>query len=698
MEELKYKVAVETDRIEPDDLIDSETIQVLVELNGRIEDYKRQLKELEEVQKTNKGLTFEQRQAQEEIKLALKEAQNEYRQINKSIQTNDAALKANTNTYKGLVDENKALMEAMRNLPLDDTTGELQRLQTQYNKNNQELKKFDTALGNHQRNVGNYKDGLNDLGGTLSGLPGSIGKVGAGMKSLDVIMKASVWGLVISAVAALINQLSKLQPVVDFVTKQFQVLSSIVKFFVDNTASALGLIEKNNISLAETVRVTKALADAEIQLREAKRLRIVESANEQLIISELRLAAADMTKSEQERLDILRQIEEIEGESLQKKLRIAAIEFGQAKTRVLLSESTEEELENLAKLEAELKLLQVESNNFLRENTTKRTELQNRVENEEKLRSEKAAEERKKRLEEERIAIESLAEARQAVDQKMFDELGKSNEEYLDLGIELTPTLDTTDVSKGSLLVAELFNNTLKQQTIARLEEEGRFAESMEEQKQWRIQELTQMFIANGLDANQAALDAQFQANLEYQDKIKQAEQDTADFKKGLTDQDIANAQFAANAVLSIGKNIFGESKALAVAQAVIDSLGAAVSVMRDTKGPVWKRLASAAVILSAGYANVKKILSTKPGSANTSGASATASSAMSSMAVTPAGTLVNQGLAGGMFAQQVAGEFTPATSRERNITIDANVDRRGLAIAVREGERSIRTQQFDYK
>jgi hypothetical protein len=50
------------------------------------------------------------------------------------------------------------------------------------------------------------------------------------------------------------------------------------------------------------------------------------------------------------------------------------------------------------------------------------------------------------------------------------------------------------------------------------------------------------------------------------------------------------------------------------------------------------------------------------------------------------------------MFAQQVAGEFTPATSRERNITIDANVDRRGLAIAVREGERSIRTQQFDYK
>jgi hypothetical protein len=220
----------------------------------------------------------------------------------------------------------------------------------------------------------------------------------------------------------------------------------------------------------------------------------------------------------------------------------------------------------------------------------------------------------------------------------------------------------------------------------------------MELQKQFRIQELTQMFMQNNVSEYQASLDAKLQADLEYEEELRQSNERTEQFKRDQTTKTLDLIQFAATAAISIGKNIFGESKGLAVAQAVIDSLGAAISVMRDTRGPVWKRLASAAVILSAGYANVKKILSTKPGSANTSGASATASSAMSSMAVTPAGTLVNQGLAGGMFAQQVAGEFAPTTSRERNITIDANVDRRGLAIAVREGERSIRTQQFDYK
>ena len=74
------------------------------------------------------------------------------------------------------------------------------------------------------------------------------------------------------------------------------------------------------------------------------------------------------------------------------------------------------------------------------------------------------------------------------------------------------------------------------------------------------------------------------------------------------------------------------------------------------------------------------------------------ASAAMSTMAVTPAGTLVNQGMGGGNIARQVAEDFAPIGSRDRGVVVQANVDRRGLAIAVREGERSIRTQQFDFR
>jgi hypothetical protein len=39
-----------------------------------------------------------------------------------------------------------------------------------------------------------------------------------------------------------------------------------------------------------------------------------------------------------------------------------------------------------------------------------------------------------------------------------------------------------------------------------------------------------------------------------------------------------------------------------------------------------------------------------------------------------------------------------PMMNNSDRISVTANVDRRGLAIAVREGERSIRTQQFDFR
>jgi hypothetical protein len=279
----------------------------------------------------------------------------------------------------------------------------------------------------------------------------------------------------------------------------------------------------------------------------------------------------------------------------------------------------------------------------------------------------------------------------------MLSSLDEANQDMLDLAIDIIPEIDTTDVAKGSILVADLLNNTLKEQTIARLEEEGRFAESMELQKQFRIQELTQMFINDNVSADQAALDAKLQANLEYQDKIKKAEQQTADFKKGLTDQDIENVQFAANAALSIGKSVFGETKALAVAQAVIDSLGAAVSVMRDTKGPLWVRLTNAAVILAAGYANVKKIIATKPGSSSAGGTSA--SSAISSTVSQATNLSMPERFSGqSPFATGMASSIGDPFANRNDIRIQANVDRRGLAIAVREGERDIRTQQFEYR
>jgi hypothetical protein len=123
---------------------------------------------------------------------------------------------------------------------------------------------------------------------------------------------------------------------------------------------------------------------------------------------------------------------------------------------------------------------------------------------------------------------------------------------------------------------------------------------------------------------------------------------------------------------------------------------------MRDTKGPLWVRLTNAAVILSAGYANVKKILSTKPGSGaagGTSAASAVQPPSPFALGFQNEGMVMPQRF--GMQSPFATGMASGAGNQAMNrgeINIQANVDRRGLAIAVREGERSIRTQQFDYR
>jgi hypothetical protein len=690
MEELKYKVGIETDRISPEELIDPGAIAALVALNEQIEQYKAQLKSLADAEKEQGQLSEDQLRQQEELKLALKDAQSEYRNVQKGIQTVDAAVKSSTNTYKGLVAENKALMEAMRNVPLDDTTGELERLQAQYNANNERLKEFDAALGNHQRNVGNYNGALGNVTNSLQGLPGPIGGAVTSIKTLNTVLKANPIGLVIAAVAGLIAMLSKLQPVVDFVSKSFQVLSNTVQFFVDKAAGFLGIIEETNITLAETIRQTAALADAEVRLRDSKREQIVLDAERNKRISELRLQEADRNRSEEERIAILQEIDRIEREGLNEKIRLAKEELRIAEDRAAINHSDAATLEDIANKRAALIKLETDSNNFLREQTTKRTELEKRQLAEQERLQEEASKkrlERIKRIENERFNAWLRSEENIRLAQEASDRV-----EYIDL------ELDTqTELNDKLLAMDRMYADTLLQNLVDRLEMEGRFVESAEQQRLIRQQQLEQMFIDAGLTQYEASLRAKEQADLEYESKLNDAKEREIELERATQQAKLDLAYDSANSFLAIGEALFGKNKALAVAQAIIDTFAAANSAAKNTPGGVLAKSLAAAAMVAKGFVNVKKILSTKPGSGGVEGGASSAT-AMSTMAVTPAGTLINQGLTGGMFAQQVAGEFTPATSRERNITIDANVDRRGLAIAVREGERSIRTQQFDYR
>lgn len=698
MEELKYKVAIDTDRIEPSDLIDPEAISTLVELNDRIEDYKRQLKDLADIQKENNGLTFEQKQKQEEIKLALKESQTEYNNLNRSIQTNDAAVKSSTNTYKGLVAENKALMEAMRNVPLDDTTGELQRLQAQYVKNNEKLKEFDATLGNHQRNVGNYKDGLNDVGDSLQGLPGPIGGAVTSFKTFSTVLKANPIGLVIAAVAGLIAMLTKLQPVTDFINKSFAVLTSTLTFFVNKIGGALGIIEKTNVGLGETVRKTAQIADEEVRIRNAKRAQTVEEAKLSNEIARQRLIVADVTKSEEERLAAAQKVQENEQKLLKTRQDLAQRELKNAQDKLSLDKENIALQDEVAQKQADLFQAETDSLNFNRELIAQKGALQNTLAAEQQRKADEAARKRKQEEAEELAAIESLGAARQQLIDQTIADLTKMREDEFTFADTLIGDIDTEEGRGKFALAAELLNKELTSQTIARLQEEGKLVEAAELEKQFRISQLSALFQAEGMSEYEASLAAREQADLEYQEKLKKAKQGEIDLEKNVQDSKIALISQAANNALAIGEAFFGKSKAISVAQAIIDTYGAANSALKDTKGGVLAKALAVAAVVAKGMANVKKILSTKPGSGTGSTVASSMGSNLSGMAITPAGTLIPQSFAGGNIAQQVAEDFAPPSARNTGVVVQANVDRRGLAIAVREGERTIRTQQFDYQ
>jgi hypothetical protein len=140
----------------------------LVDLARQINATKKELDELTKTAKANNGLNDEQIEKQISLKTALKVTQAEYNKQERDLIALSEAGQGVANTYNELVAQNKALAIQIKDLPFNDTTGQLKTLKDQYAKNNQTLKDFDAEMGNHQRNVGDYKNQILEASKSLS--------------------------------------------------------------------------------------------------------------------------------------------------------------------------------------------------------------------------------------------------------------------------------------------------------------------------------------------------------------------------------------------------------------------------------------------------------------------------------------------------------------------------------------------------
>ena len=235
------------------------------------------------------------------------------------------------------------------------------------------------------------------------------------------------------------------------------------------------------------------------------------------------------------------------------------------------------------------------------------------------------------------------------------------------------------------------------QSTIEALVQQGDLETALFMEKQQRLLELEKYYLAQGVSAQRAANMAKEQSDAEY----RQAEMDIAKQSVEFQKQMLLDG---ANAAIAIGENLFGKSKALSVAKAIIDTFASANAAFKDTPGNVVVRALAAGAAITAGLANVRKILSTKPGASAGAGSGAGKpslpgiSGSISTGAVaTSAGAAVSTGMATDIPATFSTATMAGSGQTTPNINVEATVDRRGLALAVREGESQIRTEQITF-
>ena len=158
----------------------------------------------------------------------------------------------------------------------------------------------------------------------------------------------------------------------------------------------------------------------------------------------------------------------------------------------------------------------------------------------------------------------------------------------------------------------------------------------------------------------------------------------TAEQRKALT-KTVYESSFA------IANAFFGKFKAISIAQAIVDTIGASISAFKSTNGGIFVKSLAAAAALAKGYAQVRQMSAVRPGSSARSSSGSSVASASVPASVSTTDTVIsNRG------AANTASSLSPFVGGQP-ILIEANLDRKGLALAVRQGENQIKSEQITF-
>jgi hypothetical protein len=239
-----------------------------------------------------------------------------------------------------------------------------------------------------------------------------------------------------------------------------------------------------------------------------------------------------------------------------------------------------------------------------------------------------------------------------------------------------SPSGDDSDLERGIKQEQRIQQIRIDQLRLAGNEEQAITLETERAKREARLQ-LLNMGITD-----QATIDQEL-ANIEQVGLNRLLDNDLA-----VADARAESMRIYSDAVAQGLGAIFGENKAIQSAQVVIDTYAGAQKAFAALAPNLPLQIAASGAVVAQGIAALRKINSTKKGTRSVSRTGGGASSSPQ-----PRSFVNDLGAAG-----QVAGTITPFGSSMRpNISITANLDRQGLALAVRDGESDIATRQIPF-
>lgn len=609
----------------------NKAVTAISQYNRLIDEQKAKQMQLAKAYQEGKISQSDYYKAMAQSKEVTKTYSRQVQELSKEIQNN---IKMDTEQVGSL----RALRAELSNLTKQyDSLSEADRmsdvglkLKSQIETTTATIKNTEEQTGRFYRNVGNYANGFVEaftrMGGSVGGLKGPLNVATNGFKALSSTPIIAILGALVMIIQKVIQNLKSSEATMNAVTvamaplnaggralqKVMQALGNGIAKVVETLtkwADKLGLIN-------DAMKTEQQLVKDEIALQLRERDVLVENAESQLKVSELKAKAADKaTYSAKERLAFLQ-------EALAEEDAIAKreVELAREKVRILeeqskLAENSKEENDALAQARAAALMAEKAYFDKSRELTAQMVEAKNAIAAEDKAAA---------------AARKAAADAEIAAAEAQLQALTKAQEHALDIKTrEIEARLKL--VEEGSLQEYHLQQELLRAQLdadIKRLEAEEGTDELIKLRREEYLQEMTRLDEEWEAEA-EAVANELLQANLDAifaeQEARKAAfeEQKAQELEKQQLAEDTAHAFASVAGSIADMLQTFGEenreltrlSKVIALAQIAIETgVATAKAISAAMSKGIPAGLVDIAVATSAIISGMTSAISTVKG------------------------------------------------------------------------------------